>query len=169
MATGRLWSIGFLSVAALGVSLLFVLRHSLFRPSSTNSAPATLAIGNRPPDTASAAQKRRFDPDAETEVVFQIGGIRLPHYVAPMSIPPEGAGAPSTLDDAGLGAGDAKAHTSPIGRSASDRTYVVGQGDTLSVIAKRLLGSAARWKEIADLNGIEDPARLKIGQELRIP
>jgi nucleoid-associated protein YgaU len=169
MATARLWSIGFVSIAALGVSLLFVLRHSLLGPSPANNAPATLAVDTHAQSTALAAQKRRFDPDAETEVVFQIGGIRLPHYSAPTSIAPDTGRTPSSVDGALPRADDAKVHELPIGRSASERTYVVGQGDTLSVIAKRLLGSAARWKEIADLNGIEDPARLKAGQELRIP
>lgn len=52
---------------------------------------------------------------------------------------------------------------------ASSRTYTVKAGDTLSAIAARELGSAARWKEIADLNGIKDPRQLKVGQLLRLP
>lgn len=51
----------------------------------------------------------------------------------------------------------------------SVRTYTVKSGDTLSAIAARELGKASRWTEIATLNGIRDPRRLSVGQELRLP
>jgi nucleoid-associated protein YgaU len=49
------------------------------------------------------------------------------------------------------------------------RTYVVKGGDTLEAIARRELGSPARVKDIVDLNGIADPAALKVGQVLKLP
>lgn len=52
---------------------------------------------------------------------------------------------------------------------ASTRAYTVKQGDNLMIIAALLLGSPHRWHHIADLNGISDPHRLKVGQLLRIP
>ena len=50
-------------------------------------------------------------------------------------------------------------------------TYVVQPGDSLSKIAKELLGDAARWPEIFELNKdqIKDPNLIHVGQELRIP
>ncbi len=45
-------------------------------------------------------------------------------------------------------------------------TYVVQQGDSLSVIAQRFGVTA---KELADFNGIENPDSIKIGQSLAIP
>lgn len=49
------------------------------------------------------------------------------------------------------------------------RTYTVKSGDTLGDIAKRELGSSARAGDIAELNGISDPAKIKQGQVLRLP
>lgn len=49
------------------------------------------------------------------------------------------------------------------------RTYTVVRGDTLSKIAQRFLGSYKRYPEIARLNGIRDPNRIRAGQVLRLP
>ncbi len=51
------------------------------------------------------------------------------------------------------------------------RAYVVRPGDSLSSIARRLLGSESRWREIHALNRdrVPDPNRLRVGVELRIP
>jgi hypothetical protein len=49
------------------------------------------------------------------------------------------------------------------------RTYKVVKGDTLSVIALRLLGNARRWPEISTLNRLTDPDRIYVGQVLKIP
>lgn len=51
----------------------------------------------------------------------------------------------------------------------SRRVYVVKQGDTLSEIAAKKLGDHRRWREIARLNKIRDPRRLRVGQRLRLP
>jgi nucleoid-associated protein YgaU len=72
--------------------------------------------------------------------------------------------------------------TSAPGREPSDRRpgddeqakwrrYVVQSGGTLSHIALRLLGDAARWQEIYELNRDElvSPDELPVGLELRIP
>lgn len=55
------------------------------------------------------------------------------------------------------------------GSSGSGHTYTVQYGDTLSGIAKSLLGDASRYKEIAALNGIDNPNVIKVGQVLQIP
>lgn len=47
--------------------------------------------------------------------------------------------------------------------------YHVQSGDSLSGIAKQLLVDPTRWKEIARLNGIKDPKRLKPRSVLLIP
>lgn len=48
-------------------------------------------------------------------------------------------------------------------------SYVIKQGDTLSGIANKFLGDAARFKEIATLNNIEDPNKILAGVTIKIP
>ena len=50
-------------------------------------------------------------------------------------------------------------------------TYVVKEGDSLSVIAQKVLGDVKRWNEIWEANKdtIPDPNLINVGQELRIP
>ncbi len=47
-----------------------------------------------------------------------------------------------------------------------DRYHTVASGDTLISIAEAYEVS---WEELAELNGIDDPRSLQIGQELQIP
>lgn len=47
--------------------------------------------------------------------------------------------------------------------------YIIQKGDTLSDIAKRTLGSASKYKELARLNNIANPDYIQAGQEIIIP
>jgi len=47
--------------------------------------------------------------------------------------------------------------------------YIVKPGDTLSKIAAGKLGSAGQWRRIAELNGIVEPSRIRVGQRLQLP
>lgn len=49
--------------------------------------------------------------------------------------------------------------------------YTVQKGDTLSAIAKRLLDSPNRYKEIFEANRgtLSDPDKIQVGQKLTIP
>lgn len=51
------------------------------------------------------------------------------------------------------------------------RTYVMQDGDTLSEVAQRLLGSSSRWQDIHQLNKsrIRNPDRVPVGTELQLP
>jgi nucleoid-associated protein YgaU len=51
------------------------------------------------------------------------------------------------------------------------RVYVVKSGDSLSKIAKEVLGDASRWPEIFEANKdkIKDPNLIHPGQELKMP
>lgn len=51
------------------------------------------------------------------------------------------------------------------------KEYVVKEGDTLSVVAKKTLGSSKRWPELVDANKgvLSDPESLKVGMKLRVP
>jgi len=61
----------------------------------------------------------------------------------------------------------AKKSTKPA--AASGRACIVQKGDTLRSIARRELGDERRWKEIASANPGLDPAKLAIGQRLKLP
>jgi nucleoid-associated protein YgaU len=55
--------------------------------------------------------------------------------------------------------------------AAVTRTYTVVAGDSLSKIAKKIYGSANRWKEIWEANKdqIKNPDLIHPGQILKIP
>ncbi|MEP7236348.1 MAG: LysM peptidoglycan-binding domain-containing protein [Ferruginibacter sp.] len=47
-------------------------------------------------------------------------------------------------------------------------TYIIKAGDSLISIAKKLFGNANKWREIADINGIADAGKIKVGQVLKL-
>lgn len=57
------------------------------------------------------------------------------------------------------------------GKSVQSDTiqYTVRSGDTLGSIAKKMLGNAQRYLEIAELNDIEPQAPIYVGQQLQLP
>lgn len=54
-------------------------------------------------------------------------------------------------------------------RRAAKKRYTVKKGEHLGEIAAKQLGDPQRWREIAKLNGIRDPSRVKAGQVIRMP
>ena len=48
-------------------------------------------------------------------------------------------------------------------------SYIVKPDDTLSKIATSALGSAGKWRIIAEINGIINPSKIRIGQRLQLP
>lgn len=57
------------------------------------------------------------------------------------------------------------------GTSASEQSYVVVAGDSLSKIAKRFYGDASKWPRIHEANRdqIKNPDLIHPGQRLKIP
>ena len=47
------------------------------------------------------------------------------------------------------------------------KNYTIKSGDTLWTICKKKLGDGAKWKEIAKLNGIDNPYNIQPGQVIR--
>jgi nucleoid-associated protein YgaU len=47
--------------------------------------------------------------------------------------------------------------------------YVVKSGDNLSKISKSFYGNANLYSKIAQANNLDDPDKIKVGQELKIP
>lgn len=61
--------------------------------------------------------------------------------------------------------------TSPQSGPQTERTYTVKSGDTLSRIAKEMLGDANAYMDIFNANKdqLSDPDKIKPGQVLKIP
>jgi nucleoid-associated protein YgaU len=51
----------------------------------------------------------------------------------------------------------------------AEQPYTVQSGDNLSKIAKRFYGNANKYTEIAKANGIDDPDKIRAGQDLNLP
>jgi len=67
---------------------------------------------------------------------------------------------------------DVKAGSSSVSLDPKDqRTYTVVKGDSLSKIAKDLLGDARKWRAIYELNKdqIKNPDLIYPGQVLKLP
>ena len=62
---------------------------------------------------------------------------------------------------------DADADASFYGQTGG--SYVIKRGDTLGTIAKRLLGSSQKWREIARANPSINPNKLSVGETIMIP
>jgi nucleoid-associated protein YgaU len=55
------------------------------------------------------------------------------------------------------------------GSLVATRTHTVVAGDSLASVAWDEYGDSARWRDLAELNGIDDPMRLPPGSTLLIP
>lgn len=51
----------------------------------------------------------------------------------------------------------------------TDQTYTVQPGDSLSKISKHFYGDAGKYMKIAQANKLDDPDKIKAGQQLIIP
>jgi nucleoid-associated protein YgaU len=100
-------------------------------------------------------------PSTDRTLRVEIGGDVRPgeHRAAPAVPPQDGRASPRVTNDP----------PAPAPPPPAPRTYAVKDGDTLYEIAKRELGASSRAKEIADLNGIADASKLKLGQVLKLP
>ncbi len=140
--------------AVFGSALL--LEHLFSKPPSTTAVAdnqAVLRIGGGPPQSIPEA--------APTDAV---------EGRDPPKAPKEGAGTSRGKDSDRDRRALAREHDGSDGGQspASERFHEVLAKETLSSIARDELGSAARWKELAAWNGIDDPSALKSGVKLRL-
>ncbi len=82
----------------------------------------------------------------------------------PGSMPP--ASAPAASDGATAAPTDPSPSSETSPPTAGPSTYVIKSGDTLSGIAAEF---GTTWQILAELNDIDDPGRLRVGQELQLP
>jgi len=57
----------------------------------------------------------------------------------------------------------------PQEQPQAQQVYVVRSGDSLSKIAQTYLGDMNRWRELAQINGIQNPNQISVGQQIVIP
>ncbi len=86
-------------------------------------------------------------------------------------VPPVGG-----VESAAPGRPESRSEAAAGGRAqpraaGSFREYVVKDGDTLSTVARKTLGSSKRWPELLEANKgtLSDPESLKVGMKLRVP
>lgn len=66
-------------------------------------------------------------------------------------------------------AGEASRQNPTSGGQIPHRVHVVVTGDTLAGLAFAEYGNPTMWRSIADVNGIDDPMRLRAGTSLLLP
>lgn len=140
------------------------------RPEATPAATPA-AQREAPPIDAPGADPRRAtaqQPDPARRAALARADLERERPATERRADPEETARPSQPPSRG---GDDRADRAAPGArpAAAAGTYTVRAGDTLSEIAQRTLGAASRWKEIAALNANVDPARLRVGDELRLP
>lgn len=165
--------------------------HSPTGHSTTGQAPTTSA------EPAPRETSYRL-PDEGTELVLRLGGVRMPEVSSDGRAPqsdrstdPPGR-SPRTDPSNRTQRNRPQQEREPAARRSSpeperranpernrprERTsfapriveHTVKPNETLGEIAAHYLGSDRDWKRIGDLNGIQDPRRLRAGQVLRIP
>lgn len=116
-----------------------------FRMTGLSFSYAQRVFGTRRVSVAEASVELTEASDVKIKVGPVSGGASVP---APQAATQSGGGAPAP---------------------ATEGSYMVRTGDTLSAIALRELGSSARYPAIADLNKISNPNLIRAGQVLRIP
>ncbi len=135
--------------------------------------PVLRVIGAVPADRDWVVETLEWtDPVIYHEDGFRVrqgANVTLLEYVADDRVETLGAAEQARL--AALQAADAAARKAGVGGAVVNHPtfYTVKQGDSLSSIAARQLGDYRRWPEIADLNNLRDPRRVKPGQVLRLP
>jgi nucleoid-associated protein YgaU len=169
---GRLEKYG---VCALLFVIVTVLAVSIWGPRPRKGSAASGAAAA--PSSASA-EPRAPSAGPTVSPSVAVGGVRplgepaspAEAAASPTPLLPSAGPAPSPFDGPGIPlpgtANPASSAGSSTGRAAR---YVVKKGETLDVIAKRELGSAARWDEILKWNEGLDPKRLRAGQEILLP
>lgn len=51
----------------------------------------------------------------------------------------------------------------------ANRVHTVKEGETLFTIARDHLGDAGRWEDLAEINGLRDPRKIRRGARIKLP
>lgn len=129
------------------------------RTTSPGSSAGTTRTPSASPATASSPAPSKVD------ATHPAGPTRAP--TATDSPDPGASSAPKpTAGRTAAASVSAGATPAPSGEVASNRTYKVKRGDTLSAIAHRF---GTTVKVLQELNNIQDPQYIRVGQILKLP
>jgi len=116
---------------------------------------------------AAIARKYYGDPNAYTRIVeANKKALPNPNVIRPgvRIVIPETSADSSTSSQQ-------RPATRPSQQIKQYDSYTIGEGDTLSSIAKRFFGSAKQWQKVYELNKdvIDNPDRVAAGTTIRVP
>jgi phage tail protein X len=105
-------------------------------------------------------------PDAFQKCVLMAGNVHGVVDVYASGLSPFVAPKPEEVP---VGGPHQHAHATPVQKP--EEYYLIQRGDTLSHIARRYYGNAARWPQLFEANRevIQDPDRIFPGQKIRVP
>ncbi len=138
----------------------------------TRSAPRTYVV--RKGDTAYGISVAEYGNGAMWQRILDANGIKDAQTIRAgmtLKLPDVAGGRPApalALDDR---AGSGRGAGVPVGGAGAREEYKVREGDTLSTIAERVLGSRGRWQELFDMNRdkLKSPDRVAPGTMLKVP
>lgn len=135
-------------------------RFSTPAPERKKPALATVVASARPPEAAR--------PNAPKAQASQAPAPAAQARSTPPSVKPAGAApTPAAVKTAAAAPTPAAAPAaSPVASLPTNGVYVVAKGDNPYAIAKRF---GVSYKKLLEINGIEDPTRVQIGQKLKLP
>ncbi len=81
----------------------------------------------------------------------------------------DSAGAGGDTDDDDREGGGAGTRPNPDPEPRALREYTIRDGDTLTEISQRMLGTSRQWQRILAVNPELDPRRMRAGAKIRIP
>jgi len=119
-------------------------------------------------DESLAADLARFNDITDPDLIVLDQRLKLP---AATSLVRSGSRSPESQTQSPVRPAPRPPTEEPARAAKQAATYTVRNGDVLSVIAQRTLGSSRRWSEIYDLNRdrIKSPDHVTVGTVLRLP
>jgi LysM repeat protein len=129
------------------------------RLSAGGPGPTPAQIAGAPVSTPSAAAT-----DLATGLPAATPDVAAERTLVPTEVEPTPAPAPTDTDPTPTPAAGGGTEATP--RPAAPDTYTVASGDTLSGIAAEF---DTTWQVLAELNDLDDPTALRVGQVLDLP
>ncbi|MEX1020308.1 MAG: fasciclin domain-containing protein [Litorilinea sp.] len=160
---------GSLALAAGSTSTSLEANQRVAEFRTAGSDPYVVIVYNNSDIPASynlTAEGGQFVDDSQQSLTAQRGTTAAPAAATDDDAAEDGA-ATTTTTTTTTTTPATTATTTRTGTPGS--TYVVQAGDTLSLIARDVLGDIDAWRDICNLNDLGDCNRIEVGMELQLP